>query len=100
MRYVTVLKSELKTYRDLDEFLWVEEHKVRFKEIYEFTPTRNYIKRHLKSNKNFTTDVEIVERILESFDGTYVVGEWFDSWENSNYAMQSCGVIWVHRLTE
>ena len=97
---MTIIRHELKTYNRLNDFLLEGDNWNRFKEIFGFTPTRNYIKRKLKTMKNFTTDVEIIEKMLEPLEDSYVVGEWYTSWENTEYAMESCSLLWVHRLLE
>ena len=95
-----IIKTELKTYGELDDFLLEGENWKLFIDVFGYNPSNTNIKRKLKTNKNWTTDVEIIEKMLETLPDKYIVGEWGTSWENSSYAMQSCSIIWVQKVIE
>jgi len=102
MRMVTI-KSELKTYGELDDFIIDNDYFSLFREIFGFNFTNGNVKRNLKKHTTWISDIEIIEKILDTLPDRYVVGEWGHSeeiWTGGSYAMYGRNIIWVHKLGE
>lgn len=68
-----IIKSTIKTYKDLIEFLKTDDHTELFKIKFGFNPTMSNIGVRLKSHMNWHYDVTIVEKVLSLKPGTFTV---------------------------
>jgi len=100
---MTILKSELKTYGELDDFIIDNDYFELFREVYGFSFTNTNIKKKLRKVSNWISDVKIIEKILDTLPDKYVVGTWDESyeyWAGGSYAMNYSSIIWVHKIIE
>jgi hypothetical protein len=96
-----ILPNTFKTYSDLDDFILEDDNWKLFIDVYGYSPSSTNIKRKLKTNKNWTSDLDILIRLLENKEGVYIAGEFnssYEYWTGECYAMSGEYVMWVHEI--
>lgn len=93
----------IRVVHNIHEFVASQENAELFKYVFGYTPCHTNIKRKLKTQKNWHSDMEIIQKVLDSKPGRYAVGtHHYTSYEEPDrgYSIEFIVILTLEELDE